>query len=193
MFRLTCTTTAARHHVPPIHRIDPRLRFTELAAGDTATIRAVFEGLSPRSRYQRFHAGRSVLSTRMQQLLADVRPGRHHAHVAILGGRPVGIVRWIRYEADPLNAELAIEVIDDAQSSGIGRQLAAHAARSALTAGVRDFLAYIDESNSDLRDRTLSYGASVDRHDRSLLRLPVAALLRAVQGPAPAREWEVGA
>jgi len=39
-------------------QVSTSLRFADLAAGDTGTIRAVFEGLSVRSRYLRFHAGR---------------------------------------------------------------------------------------------------------------------------------------
>lgn len=171
MLRFTCTSSTHQ-------RVPSSVRITELNAGDTATIRTVFEGLSARSRYLRFHAGRSMLPVRMQELLADIRPGRHQAHVAILDEQPVGIARWIRYAEDPQCAELAIEVIDAAQSSGIGRQLAGHAARSASAAGVQCFLAYIDESNQDLRARTLSYGATVDRYDSGLLRLPVASLLQ---------------
>jgi L-amino acid N-acyltransferase YncA len=85
---------------------------------------------------------------------------------------------------------LAIEVIDAAQSSGIGRQLAAHAARSAMAAGVQYFLAYIDEANQELRDRTLSYGATIDRFDRGLLRLPVRDLLASVVRGMPEAQKE---
>jgi L-amino acid N-acyltransferase YncA len=167
---------------PAQQQVSSSLRFTDLTAGDTVTVRTVFEGLSMRSRFLRFHAGRAMLPLRMQQRLADVRPGFHQAHVALLDHRPVGIVRWIRYAEEPQSAELAIEVIDAVQDAGIGRQLAARAARSAMAAGVQCFLAFIDESNPDLRVRTLSYGATIDRHDRGLLRLPVQALLAAVGG-----------
>lgn len=186
MLRLTCTSSPAVSSPavssPAQEQVSPSLRFTDLAAGDTVTVRTVFEGLSMRSRFLRFHAGRAMLPLRMQQRLADVHPGSHQAHVALLDHRPVGIVRWIRYAEEPQNAELAIEVIDTVQDGGIGRQLAARAARSAMAAGVQCFLAYIDESNADLRARTLSYGATIDRHDRGLLRLPVHALLAAVGG-----------
>ena len=163
----------------------PQVQFTELLPGDIATVRNVFEGLSVRSRYLRFHAARSQLPLHMQRRLADVRPGSHEAHVALLGNRAVGIARWIRDTADPRDAELAIEVIDAAQSVGIGRQLAAHAARSAHAYGVHCFLAYLDEANQDLRARTLACGATVDQYDPSLLRLPVCALLQALERPFP--------
>lgn len=159
------------------------LRIAGLLAGDTEPLRAVFEGLSATSRFRRFHTGRSRLTAGMEQRLADLETGRHEAHVAVLADRAVGIVRWIRSAEDQRSAELAIEVIDAEQSTGIGRQLAAQAARSALAAGVRCFLAYIDEGNQELRNLTLSYGGTVDRDDRGLLRLPVEALLMATDAP----------
>ena len=171
----------------PVTNTGSQIRITELMPGDIATVRSVFEGLSPRSRYLRFHAARSHLPSPVQRRLADIRPGSHEAFVAVLGDRPIGIARWIRDAADPRNAEVAIEVIDAAQSRGIGHQLAAHAARSARSAGVRFFLAYIDEVSQDLRARTLACGATVDPCDPSLLRLPVCSLLDALEKPSPAQ------
>jgi len=173
----------------PVTNTGSQIRITELMPGDIATVRSVFEGLSPRSRYLRFHAARSHLPSPVQRRLADIRPGSHEAFVAVLGDRPIGIARWIRDAADPRNAEVAIEVIDAAQSRGIGHQLAAHAARSARSArsaGVRFFLAYIDEVRQDLRARTVACGATVDPCDPSLLRLPVRSLLDALEKPSAA-------
>ena len=175
VLHLLCLTNAR------VTNAAPQVRFTELLSGDIATVRSVFEGLSARSRYLRFHAARSQLPLQMQRRLADVRPGSHQAHVAVLGNRAIGIARWIRDTEDPRDAEVAIEVIDAAQSGGIGRQLAVHAARSARAAGVQCFLAYIDEANEDLRARTLACGATVDQHDPGLLRLPVCSLLQALE------------
>ena len=183
MLRFTSARTAATPLIPrrqvSRRRVSNQLRITDLLSGDTAPVRVVFQGLSAKSRYRRFHTGRSRLTADMERKLANVETGRHEAHVALLANRAVGISRWIRDPAEPRSAELAIEVIDAAQANGIGRQLAAQAARSALAAGVRCFHAYIDEGNQELRDLTLSYGGTVDRHDRGLLRLPVDALLAA--------------
>lgn len=162
------------------------VRFTDLQSGDVATVRSVFAGLSELSRYQRFHTARSQLPRPMQRRLADVRRGSHEAHVAVLGNRPLGIARWIRCTDDPGKAELAIEVIDAAQFGGIGRQLAAQAARSARAAGVELFLAIIDQAHQDLRISVVEYGARVDEDDPDVLLLPVNALLRALERPAPA-------
>lgn len=162
-----------------------QVQFTELVSGDVATVGTVFEGLSVQSRYRRFQTARSQLPRQMQHHLADVRPGSHEAHVAVLGNRPVGIARWIRCAEDLARAELAIEVIDAAQSSGIGRQLVARAARSARAAGVRVLLAHIDQAHQDLRGLTLAHGATVDLDDPNVLLLPVAALLEGHERTPP--------
>jgi GNAT superfamily N-acetyltransferase len=69
-----------------------------------------------------------------------VSAGRHVAHVAVLAGRPVGLVRWIRWR-DPGPAEIAYEVADAAQRRGIGAQLLSRVGRSAAAAGIEHFLA----------------------------------------------------
>jgi GNAT superfamily N-acetyltransferase len=175
----TCTTD-----VPPPTPATG-VRISDLTPGDTATVRTVFEGLSGRSRYLRFHAGRSTLPIRMQRGLADTVPGHHVAHVALLGDRPIGLIRWIRFTDNRQHAELAVEVVDAFQRLGVGRALLARAARSALASGLQGFLAYFSVGNSELRTRTLGFGATVDPHDPSLLLLPVAALLASIDRPAP--------
>jgi L-amino acid N-acyltransferase YncA len=152
------------------------LRISHLAAGDTATIRKVFDGLSARSRQLRFHAGRSTLSAELQQQLAEVWPGSHVAHVARLTNRPIGIARWIRFADNPQTAELAVEVIDVAQHHGVGSALVAVAAESAQAAGVEYLHAYISADNLRLRSRAFSFGAAVDRADPELFRLSAATL-----------------
>lgn len=164
---------------------DRRLQITDLRAGDTATVRRVFDGLSGRSRYLRFHAGRATLPIRMQRGLADIQPDQHVAHVAVLAGRPVGLVRWIRFPDDRRDAELAVEVIDAAQRSGIGRELIRRAARSAVAAGIEHFVGYLSPGNSELRARAISHGGVVDPDDRSLVRLQVGTLLRSLEPRTP--------
>jgi len=166
----------------PIHT---RLRITDLQPGDTATVRHVFDGLSGRSRYLRFHAGRATLPIRMQRGLADIRPGQHVAHVAAVGGHPVGLVRWIQFADDRWKAELAVEVIDSAQRKGVGRALISQAARSALAAGIMHFVGYFSPANSELRGKAIAHGAMPDPEDRSLVGLPVAALLASLETAAP--------
>jgi GNAT superfamily N-acetyltransferase len=179
---VTSAAPARRAPAPKNYR---RLQITALRAGDTATVRRVFDGLSGRSRYLRFHAGRATLPIRMQRGLADIRPDQHIAHVAVLAGRPVGLVRWIRFENDRRDAELAVEVIDAVQRTGIGRELIRRAARSAVAAGIEHFVGYLSPGNSELRARAIAHGGVVDPDDRSLVRLHVGALLRSLAPPAP--------
>jgi len=166
---------------PPVP--ETLFEITDLAPGDTGTIRQVFSGLSAQSSYQRYQSARPNLPIRAQHGLADVRPGRHVAHVAVLAGRPVGIVRWIRSTRSTdatTSAELAIEVIDAMQRRGIGRLLLARAARSAIAAGLDCFHAYIAPGNRSLVRRMLEYGGVTDRIDPELFRLAVAELYQAV-------------
>ena len=179
---VTSAAPARRALAPKNYR---RLQITALRAGDTATVRRVFDGLSGRSRYLRFHAGRATLPIRMQRGLADIRPDQHIAHVAVLAGRPVGLVRWIRFENDRRDAELAVEVIDAVQRTGIGRELIRRAARSAVAAGIEHFVGYLSPGNSELRARAIAHGGVVDPDDRSLVRLHVGVLLRSLEPPAP--------
>jgi GNAT superfamily N-acetyltransferase len=170
-------TTDAGTTGPVLEDLSPRLRIGRLAAGDTATIREVFEGLSARSRQLRFHAGRSTLSVRTQHRLADIRPGAHVAHVAKLSNRPIGIARWIRLTDDPRSAELAVEVIDVAQQHGVGGALVSAAAQSARAAGVECLHAYISADNVRLRAWGLAHGAVADRNEPDLFRLRVVDVL----------------
>jgi len=157
----------------------PGLRIAELESGDTATVLAVFEGLSAHSRYLRFQTGVPTLPMRSLRRLADVQSGRHVVHVASLRGRPVGLARWIRFPGDQSLAEIAVEVVDDVQGRGIGRALVGHAARSARAAGVENFLAYIAVGNRLVRDWARGLGAVAERDDVGALRLPVAPLVPA--------------
>lgn len=152
------------------------LHIHDLEPGDTATVRAVFEGLSAASRSLRFLTGLPDLSTRMLRLLADVDPVSHVVHVAMVDGAPVGLVRWIRDPAAPEQAELALEVADEAQGHGVGAALGAAAARSAAAGGVTTFWAYFGDGNRGLRVRVLALGGVVAGSDASEVRFPVAGL-----------------
>jgi GNAT superfamily N-acetyltransferase len=83
----------------------------------------------------------------MVGVLTDLRPGLHEAYAAWRGGRPIGIVRWIRTPELPDAAELALEVVDAEQAQGVGRALGAFAAVQAWRAGVRTMLISVDPDN----------------------------------------------
>ena len=118
-----------------------------LRPGQAWPVLAVHEGLSPASRRLRYSAPTPRLSPRMVGVLTDLRPGRHEAYAAWRGGRPIGIVRWIRTPELPDAAELALEVVDAEQAQGVGRALGAFAAVQAWRAGVRTMLISVDPDN----------------------------------------------
>ena len=104
-----------------------------LSHAEDGPLRQVFAGMSQRSRFLRYHRATPALSSSMVASLVDIRPGYHVALAAEIGGEPVGIVRWIRHPSKPAHAEIAAEVVDALQGCGLGRQLAAAAARSGST------------------------------------------------------------
>lgn len=159
---------------PDCHR---PVRIRTLAHAEDAPLRRVFAGLSERSRFLRYHRAAPAMSSSMLAALIDIRPGQHVAHAAELGGEPVGIVRWIRFPGRPAHAEIAAEVVDTAQGCGVGRQLAAAAARSALEAGIQWFLMWVHPDNVVLRQWLRSVDAHVGADDPDEFRVPVGSLL----------------
>ncbi len=155
------------------------LRIDPLAPGDTDSVETVFAGLSPRSRFLRFHTGVPRLTASMLRRLSDVSDGHHHAFVATIGDRPVGIVRWIRMGDDPATADLALEVVDDAQGQGVGKALLAVAAQSAHAADVVHFIAEVSGDNHTLRRWLTRHGRRAVAGDAGCFRLPVDLVARA--------------
>ncbi len=115
----TRTTPPAR---PPHPGSPPTVTLRELGPDETDVLDAVFAGLSPHSRYLRFHGATPRMTGVVRRKLAAV-DGRRHLAVAAFGpdGAPIGIARLIRLGSK--DAELAIEVVDAWQGRGIGRRL----------------------------------------------------------------------
>lgn len=128
---------------PPATTATGDLTVERLLPGDTATVHAVFDQLSARSVWLRFHTGLPRLAPRMAERLAAVTPGVHEALVARLDGVAVGLARWHR---DPLaqhRADVAVEVADAVQGRGVGRRLLEELVESARAAGVRELSAEV--------------------------------------------------
>ena len=137
--------TAERRAAPSAGARPPVI--SALRPGQAWPVLAVHEGLSPASRRMRYSAPTPRLSPRMVAVLTDLRPDCHEAYAAWRGGRPIGIVRWIRTPELPVAAELALEVVDAEQAHGVGRSLVAFAAVQAWRAGVRTMLISVDPDN----------------------------------------------
>jgi hypothetical protein len=98
-----------------------RVRIRELDHADGEVVDVVFAGLSPRSRYLRFHGPVGELSAATRRSLTEVDGRTHVALAAFAQGRPIGIVRIM--DLGDGCGELAVEVVDGWQGRGVGTQL----------------------------------------------------------------------
>jgi GNAT superfamily N-acetyltransferase len=119
------------------------VRLRELRTGEYHPVDAVFAGLSPESRYLRFHAGLPRLPDTMREALVAVDGCRHVALVAEAqpGAEPVGIARFVATAPD--RAELAIAVVDEWHRCGVGRRLLVALRRRAERSGYRELTALV--------------------------------------------------
>lgn len=127
----------------------PTPRIRPLRDGEHEPVQAVFAGMSPRSRHQRFHQPTPKLSGSALRLLTDVDDHRHVALVAEVSGpdgpRPIGIARCVAI--DDRVAEVAYEVVDDWHGRGVGRQLLTALAVRAEALGYRRLVALVLPGN----------------------------------------------
>jgi len=122
---------------------DVRLR--PLHHGETAPLEAVFAGMSGAARELRYLTGLRSLPGPMVTALTDVDGHRHVAWTAVLGGRPVGIARYLLEE--PGVAEIAFEVVDVHHGAGIGSALVDAVTTVAAAQGVRRVRALVRPGN----------------------------------------------
>ncbi|MGM1057772.1 GNAT family N-acetyltransferase [Saccharothrix sp. Mg75] len=100
------------------------MRVRELHRAEAAdVVEAVFRGLSPHSRYLRFHAPVPRLTADMRRRLADLDGRRRTALVAESHRRPIGIARLAATGGGA--AEVAVAVVDPWQRRGVGTRLVA--------------------------------------------------------------------
>jgi GNAT superfamily N-acetyltransferase len=104
---------------------------------EAALLDAVFAGLSPQSRYLRFHTPVRQMTEPTRRALLDVDGRDHVALVAISPqGDAIGLARIIRDTARSDDAEVAFEVVDDWQGRGVGRRLLTTLVEEARRIGV---------------------------------------------------------
>jgi GNAT superfamily N-acetyltransferase len=101
-----------------------------------AAVDAVFAGLSPHSRYLRFHSPVPRLAPAVRARLVDVDGVRQAAVVAEVEGMdgavPIGIARMAGTGSG--TAEVAVAVVDAWQRRGVGRRLLS--ATTVMAAGI---------------------------------------------------------
>jgi L-amino acid N-acyltransferase YncA len=135
-----------------------------LRRGDAAAVTELFDGMSARSRRQRFHNSVPRLSSRMLAFLSDVDGERHIAVAAWVRGRCVGIARAVVSRDRTDVADVAVAVADAHQRQGLGRRLIDALATDARAIGIRELEATIHPGNDAARGlaRTLAATASYD-------------------------------
>jgi acetyltransferase len=119
-----------------------------LGDGDTATVAALFDRLSPSSRASRFHAAKPWLTARELGSLACVDRD-HLVLVAYVDGDalPAAMARVVRNAGDRRAGEIAFEVADDYQGCGLGTQLVDLVLADARAAGIEQVDAVVQSSN----------------------------------------------
>ena len=116
-----------------------------LRGGEIRLLEDVFEGLSPRSRQQRYLVPMTRLPGPTLRSLAHVDGHDHVAWVALVEGRPAGIARYLRTGHD--TAEVAFEVVDAHQGRGIGSALVDAVTTVACASGIRWLEATVEPGN----------------------------------------------
>jgi GNAT superfamily N-acetyltransferase len=157
-----------------------------LAPGDQEPVRAVFDGLSDRSRYFRFLVATPRMSGFAARRLSDVDHRRHVALVATVEGRAAGIGRYVREADDPRRAEIAFAVVDALQGRGLGNLLLAALGAVAADHGVTTFTYLVHQGNAASLALLRRIGGTSTRLDGDLVGSgPVPASLLA---PETARQ-----
>lgn len=136
------------------------LTIRPLRDGDTATVSALFDRLSDRSRERRFCGAKPRLSELELRNLARVDLNSH-VLVAFVDGdaAPVGIARLVRQDT---SAEIAFAVADDHQGRGVGSTLSSELAADARAAGISHLIATICGDNPGMVALLRRLGSSLE-------------------------------
>ena len=119
-----------------------------LGRDEDALLDTIFTGLSPRSRYLRFHSPVHRLTESVRRSLLVVDGRDHVALVAVSQrGEALGIARLIRDAVRRDEAEVAFEVVDAHQGRGVGRRLLTAIVEEAGRVGISRVHAWVLTGN----------------------------------------------
>jgi GNAT superfamily N-acetyltransferase len=116
-----------------------------LGSGEHAVLDAVFDALSPSSRYHRYLTGLPRLTGQMRSALTAIDGYTQIAWLAEVDERPAAIGRLVRLVPD--TAEIALEVVDAHQGRGLGTALLDTLMTVASVSGIRRIVATVLPSN----------------------------------------------
>lgn len=145
---MTGSVTAAIHGGTAVLR--------PLVCGEVAPLEAVFAGLSPASRLDRYLTPVVRLTPTMVSGLTAVDGTDHVAWLASVDGAPAGISRFVRTAPD--TAEVALEVVDAHQGRGLGAALLDTVTTLAAAAGIRRVEATVGPTNHASRRLVAAVG-----------------------------------
>jgi GNAT superfamily N-acetyltransferase len=165
----------------------PFVWYRALRPDDGDLLDQLMDGMSPQSRYQRYHGPKPRLTSGDRRYLTSVDERNHLAIVALAPeGVPVAVVRAVRLRDDPLAAELGIEVVDAWQGQGVGSALIARIARRAAGAGIERLVARVLDETGYARSLMRRGWRVVGRDGPSvILGAEAWALARAAMVEAP--------
>lgn len=126
-----------------------RVLVRQLERQDRPVLAEAVAALTERSRFLRFHSGIARLSESTLRSLTEID---HHDHEALAAVEPtsgaiIAVARFIRDDADPHAAEVAVTVGDSWQRRGLGALLLRRLARRAVDVGVHHFTADVLAEN----------------------------------------------
>ena len=113
------------------------VRVRPIRPSDGPLLLSLFWRMSPASRYRRFFCPMLTVSGNLVEYLTNVDHRDHEALVALDDdGAIVAEARYIRSPDLPADAELAVTVVDDWQSDGLGTALVTRLIERARNAGI---------------------------------------------------------
>ena len=141
-----------------------RVRVRPMRPEDAERESRFFEGLSPRSRYQRFMQHMPALPPHLLARFTQLDYDRELALVALAQDAFIAVGRYAP-NPDGETAEFALVVADAWQGKGIGRALLERLCRAAREAGYRALYGYILPANHDMLDLARRLGFSERARD----------------------------
>jgi acyl-CoA synthetase (NDP forming)/RimJ/RimL family protein N-acetyltransferase len=149
----TPLVTAPRGPEDVILRDGSTLRLRSPEPGDAPALIAFLEGLSPDSRYLRFH-GVALIDERTVAGALSPDWSERGSLIGELAGsdnvaRPVALATYVRLN-DPARAEVAFAVDDAMQGRGVGTRLLERLAEHAASVGIEEFVAEVLPQNTPM-------------------------------------------
>ncbi|MFZ5653214.1 MAG: GNAT family N-acetyltransferase [Pseudomonadota bacterium] len=157
---------------PPEYRDRIRIAGTEitlrtLRPEDRAIEEAFVRGLSPTSRYLRFHSALPALTPEMAERFLNLDYPDQMALIATIpdgdGERQIAVARWARPQGEAA-ADLGIAVADDWQGKGLGTALLQRLLRVAAEAGIDQIAANVLHENHRMRALARDLGFRLAPH-----------------------------